>query len=107
MPELKEPTLPIRKVVLTKGPLADSLSMSSCWTAVHSGEIYVWDGKSNPPDTFIHAKTAILELPLELQKIERKKVQLYSTHPVESIVEGIPPWRLHAWLELLRYGVEE
>ena len=93
--------------------------MASHDTAVHAGEIYVWDGGEDK-NRFVHALTALRQLDKRQSREEENRVRQWMNHPGEpsgikgkagkelmlpapmSMCIGIPPWRINAWLQLLR-----
>ena len=97
------------------------VSIASHDTAVYQSEIYVWDGGEDK-DHFVHAITALGKLPKGQQDEERERVREWMRHPGApsgikgndgkdlmlpppmAMCIGIPPWRINAWLQLLRYG---
>lgn len=91
--------------------------MVSHSTAVHFGELYVWDGG---PDTGIltHAKTLMDKLApedretecalfREFMKVDRSPIPSQRFAELGRKAEGIPEWRINMWFELFRHGVVE
>jgi len=107
----------IRTVHLKDGPAAGGTSVASLSTAIVDGEIYVWNGDDAPnKDQFCHAVTAMRGLPEECREKERKMIQeayghlhsspLLAAEAYIGLAQEIPAWRINAWLQLFRYGVE-
>lgn len=109
----------VRTVRLQKGPSDGMRTIASHDTAIHGGEVYVWDG-GNRPDNFIHAKTAVYRLDKAKRLEEKERVKNWMEHPGTpsgittpdgvqlmlpqpmSVLIGIPPWRINAWYQLLK-----
>jgi len=111
----------IRQVTLNGVPFDGVKSVASHDTAIHAGEIYVWDGGEDK-DRFVHATTTLARLDRKQWNEERDRVKEWMEHPGTpsgikgkdgkdlmlpapmAMCIGIPPWRINAWLQLLRYG---
>lgn len=91
----------IRTVNLHQGPFDGAQSIASHDTAIHSGEVYVWDG-SEDENSFVHALTAIGLLSVEQRCEERQSVKDWMDNPTAPLRMEIPSWRVNAWLQILR-----
>lgn len=109
----------VRTVRLQQGPSDGMRTLASHDTAIHRGEVYVWDGGENR-DNFIHAKTAVYRLDKAKRREEKQRVKNWMEHPGTpsgikakdgtdlmipapmAMCIGIPPWRINAWLQLLK-----
>ena len=90
-----------RVVRLRLGPCDGLSSLASQLTTWMHGELYVWDG-SESRDVFIHAKTALDNFQKEdliAWRTEQHKVNAFLRRPDESLLAGIPAWRLNAWCQ--------
>lgn len=107
--------LKIRVVRLYGGPFDGHTSVASHQTAVMGDEIYVHNG-SEDRDAFTHAVTALRSVPRPDRRREkfrvikwlRKKPVIIEGALVShslSDLNGIPPWRINAWIQLLKNGV--
>lgn len=92
----------IRQVALNGGPYDGRMSLVSHDTAVHAGEVYVWDGGEDK-NRFVHAKTALAQLDPQAWDDERRRMSDWMEHPSPEPPSDIPAWRVNAWLQLLRY----
>lgn len=103
----------IRIVSLNKGPSDGMKTMASHNTAIHDGQVYVWDGGEDP-SYFVHGMTLLATQPRELVVQEQEKMRGFIMNPerdwhVNPLSEkgplhGIPPWRANLWLALFQYG---
>lgn len=106
----------VRTVKLLGGPSDGLYSVASHDTAWMGGECYVWNGHEDRA-TFIHAKTTLTALPQDQFNHERERVHEYmhakgaeitvgstkmNLPPPLSMLIGIPPWRINAWMQLLK-----
>lgn len=104
----------IRRISLLGGPSDGLEAIASHGTAIVDGEIYIWNGE--PGETFVHAKTLLASLPMEQHDKERARVDDWRNRSEQIVVAGkpfklpapmseligIPPWRINAWLQVLR-----
>jgi hypothetical protein len=111
----------IRQVKLNGGKADGLTSMASHDTAIHGGEVYVWDG-GDDKDRFTHALTEVNKLPYPQRVAEARRVDEWMKHPGSpsgikgkdgkdlmlpaplAMCIGIPPWRVNAWMQLIRCG---
>ena len=111
----------IREVKLIGGPLDGSHSTASHDTAQTDCGPYVYNG-GDDPDQFGHAETLVGKLPEEQQAEERQRITEWLEHPgtpsgvkrpdgTEFMIPapmamciGIPPWRINAWVQVVRPG---
>lgn len=91
----------VRTVNLHMGPYDGAQSMASHITAVYNGEVYVWDG-SDDMTSFVHAVTALKQLPETQWRAERDYMKAWTENPTTPIKDEIPAWRVNAWVQLLR-----
>lgn len=103
----------VRIVSLNRGPSDGLKTLASHRTAIHDGEVYVWDGGE---DTcyFVHGRTLLKTLPKEVVQEEQGKMRDFIMNPQRNWnvdprsekgpLHGIPEWRLNMWIALFQYG---
>ena len=90
-----------RTVYLKRGPFDGACSVASHDTAIHRGEVYVWDGSANR-DSFVHAASAVRVLSDVQRREETQRVSNWMEHPEIPLQADIPAWRVNAWMQLIR-----
>lgn len=95
----------VRKVNLIGGPYHGKRSIASHGAVLVGREIYVQDGSENP-DAFCHAVTVLRKPDVVKRREEKGRVRSWMKKPTEAKrIEGIPHWRVNAWVQILKLNV--
>lgn len=98
--------LSIRKVKLRGGPWDGVDTMASHITARFGGHIYVWDGGEDT-EQFVHAKTLLGQLSKGDYEREKAIMEKYVSGSPSAELPDIEEWRLNAWFQVLREGMNQ